>query len=659
MKNKSRFIYILISSLIAFIIAMAGCASQTGNTPDYIPVIPDINTDGKHEFEIGSTEHFIVSNGVSTYKIVVPEEAGEIELLAARELAHFFNEGTDIKLEIVSDLNKSFNGQNTFLSVGKTKLFTEASLNVDYSVLGAEGVYIKTVGKTVFMCGAEGQGTLYSVYEFLSQTLNFEVFYADSIRLNRNVKNMPLMNFTIVDVPDFQTRVSGSGFVSADNMFKNRLRLKNYVDSFIFVNGREVHNSFHYLPKDIYNNPNDPANYHPNWYSPSGTQLDYTARGDAAEYQLMVNQVVSVMKEHLRNNPGNIITMTQEDSNTWSSHEASVASRETYGTDSAVVIKFLNDVNASVRDWMFIDEEGKPFARDLNILFFAYDKTTAAPVYYDEAAKAYKPIDQSVVCSSGVSVFYAPIDLDYTQSIYAPVNSMFLENFNKWAAISEKVFLWLYSTNFNFFLVPYDSFNFLSELYRYSKSIGAEYIYNQTQHNQYGGATAWHILKNYLSAKLMWNVNANVEDLTNQFFAEYFGLAAAPMRTFYEQQRIHTRMLADEKGFGGLRSVYFAAVNASFWPRQLLLDWKTLCLEAFAAIEPLRNSDPVLHETIEKHIIMEQISVDYLLIKLYLSSFSPAQQDSLKNTFKTNVVKTGLTRESQYSSMAELFASIF
>lgn len=659
--KKSKLIITLLLCVIMTLTACGGKGTAPTPEPDntLVPNVPVPTESGKHEFDVRETDGYVILNGVTQYKIVIPANAGETTLLAASELKHFVSEATGVSMEVVEDTGLDFDaGQSYYLSVGRTALFEQAQLAADYKVLGGEGVYIRTVGKSVFMCGAEDNGTLYSVYEYLKQTLNFEVFYADSIRLNRNVKDIPLMDYTIIDVPDFQTRVSGSGFVAADKMMKNRMRLKNYVDSFVYVNGREVHNSFNYLPKNIYNNPEKPETYHPKWYSPAGTQLDYTAQGDAEEYSLMVAEVASVMKEHLRKDSGNIITITQEDHNSWSSSQASLESRQKYGTDSAVVIKFLNDVNAVVRDWMYNDEEGKPFARDLNILFFAYDKTTAAPVYYDETAKVYKPIDESVVCDTGVSVFYAPIDLDYTQSIYAPVNKMFLENFDKWAAISEKVFLWLYSTNFNYFLVPYDSFNSMSELYKYSKSIGAEYMYNQTQHNQFGGASAWHILKNYLSAKLMWNVNADVEALTDEFFDNYFGAAAQRMRNFYEQQRVHTRVLTEEKGFGGLRSVYFAAVNASYWPRQLLLDWKAMCQEAYQSILPLKDSDRAAYDAIEKHIMMEQISLDYLLIKLYFSSFSPQAGAQLKSTFKANVLKTGLTRESQYSSMAELFESL-
>lgn len=160
--------------------------------------------------------------------------------------------------------------------------------------------------------------------------------------------------------------------------------------------------------------------------------------------------------------------------------------------------------------------------------FFAYDRTTNSPVVKNEAGE-WQPIDDTVVCDEGVSVFYAPIDIDYLQSIHADINSNFKENFDKWSVISDKVFLWLYSTDFNYFLTPYDTVSNLSELYRFSKASGADFMYNQGQHNQYGGATAWHILKAWLSAKLMWNVNADVGQLLDEFFGGYFGEAADAM----------------------------------------------------------------------------------------------------------------------------------
>ena len=645
---KSKRLYCVILAVV-LATSLGGCGKKSDDAGQtYVPDISD-EIYGHHDFTVTPTDGFIVHDGYSDYSVVLSTSATSTERMAAAELTALFCQATGVELAVTSDADRSWTSDAKALVVGQTSWNQAAGIDAEYAVLGAEGVRIKTVGNSVFRCGAGEYGTLYAVYEFLHQTVGFETYYEDAMWLD-TTDDVPLMNYDITDVPDFQTRVNGNGFIAENKTLTNRLRLKNYGDCFIYVNGREVHNSMNYLPEEQHKQT------HPYWYGTDGNQLCYTARGDTDEYDLMVKEAVKAMQQVLKTDPGSIITFTQEDVNSWCGCETCAAEREKYGTDAAVVIKFCNDLNRKVREW-FLSDEGKPYARDLNILFFAYDRTTNAPVVKNEAGE-WQPIDDTVVCDEGVSVFYAPIDIDYLQSIHADINSNFKENFDKWSVISDKVFLWLYSTDFNYFLTPYDTVSNLSELYRFSKASGADFMYNQGQHNQYGGATAWHILKAWLSAKLMWNVNADVGQLLDEFFEGYFGEAADAMRAFYDEAAVHSAYIKAECDFGGLRSVYIDALKESYWPRGVLLSWKEHIDEAYSAIEPLKASQPERYDAIYDHITMEKISVDYMLIKLHLNSFSTDRQTTLKNEFTQDLLDTGLTRESQYSSIAELLDTL-
>lgn len=89
--------------------------------------------------------------------------------------------------------------------------------------------------------------------------------------------------------------------------------------------------------------------------------------------------------------------------------------------------------------------------------------TTNAPVIKN-ADGSYSPVDDSVVCRDNVCVFYAPIDADYSHSFYETENASFAETMDAWRALSDKLYLWLYSTNFHYYLYPFNSFNSMQEI---------------------------------------------------------------------------------------------------------------------------------------------------------------------------------------------------
>ena len=62
---------------------------------------------------------------------------------------------------------------------------------------------------------------------------------------------------------------------------------------------------------------------------------------------------------------------------------------EKYGTLSSTIIQFLNDLNALIREW-FETEEGKVYARDLRIVFLAYNGYEDAPATYNESTGKYE-----------------------------------------------------------------------------------------------------------------------------------------------------------------------------------------------------------------------------------------------------------------------------
>jgi hypothetical protein len=599
-----------------------------------------------HDYNIGETSGYIVKDGATSYKIVIPENAGAIIKTAAEELRYFFLQATGIELLIIKDNDISYSENAKYLSIGDNLLLESAGITIDKKLLGTDGFRIITKGNSVFMFGGGDYGSLYSVYEFLHQAFSYEYYYKDCYTLDKNVRELKLMAYNITDVPDIAKRTANYGFIKEDIMVCNRLRLRP-VENYIISVGKIWHNSFLYFDSNT-------KDTHPDFYSADGKQLCYTAHGNSEEYALMTDIVAQKIIEKRKEFPSlSVITMTMEDNMSSCSCSACSALLDKYGAASAAVIIFMNDVNAKVKAW-FDTPEGKNYDPNLDILFFAYNKYTNAPAIYNKDTKEYEAID-GLKCSDGVSVLYAPISSNFTRSLYDADNSATYNTMKAWRAVSKKIYLWLYSTNFSFYLIPFNSFNGMQDNYKFAVEMGTEFLIDQAQVNQKGSATGWSLLKAYLNAKLAWNSSINYQQLVDNFFNAMYGEAAPFMREYFERYKTLASFNEKFMGFGG--NIYFNALDQKFWPKQELLVWRNCIDKALDAIDYLKIKDIKLYNSYYEHIIAERISINYLLVQLYNSNITPEELMDFKLEFKEDVSLLKLTRSSEGGNIIDLFSS--
>ena len=195
MKKKNIFQWIALSLASCFVLSATGCKNgnggTTGNNGEKINAM-DYTTlgdvAGTHLYNVAPTESMLVENGETEYKIVIPENPSKVEQTAVKELIYFFNEATGIALQTISETQASYTQEAKYISVGNTALVEQAEIKADYEVLGDTGLTIQTNGQSIFLLGAKEYGTLYAVYEFLSQAFDYEYFASNLIQIDRNVK---------------------------------------------------------------------------------------------------------------------------------------------------------------------------------------------------------------------------------------------------------------------------------------------------------------------------------------------------------------------------------------------------------------------------------------------------------------------------------------
>lgn len=631
--TKFRRIIILVF-ILSMMLSIAGCDSDSNTADAGRPVV-----DGQ----------FLASNGETEYKIVIPENASSLIQIAVSDFNKFFSEATGVSMPVVKD--SEFNGDGKFISVGETTLLKNTEITYSFDELGRDGYKIITEDDDLYLIGGGEYGTLYAAYELLEILVGFDFFAEDCYTVTKGLTQVPLYDLSMTDIPDFPIRVASDRIVESSNQTLYRLRERPQSENFLTVKNYWAHNSIKYIE--------DSPDVNDSWYNNSKTQLCYTAHGDEAEYGKMLNAAFDSMKEALiQTTDRDGVTFTMEDNHDYCNCSACTAMTEQYGALSSTIILFLNDLNSMVREW-FETEEGKPYARDLRIVFFAYNSYEAAPASYNESTGKYEPIN-GIKMDDGVYCMLAPIQMDYYVPITDPANQEYYKNLKAWGDFANgNLYLWYYSTNFWNYLAPYDCFDSFAENYRVAAEYNTFYLFDQRQTDESGAITGWSTLKDYVCSKLGWDVDRNPEELIDKFFEGYFGPAAPEMRVIFDQLRLLTEYNKEHNEMGGNATIYLSLTDEKFWPKDVLQQWMVQYDLAVEKIAPLKESNPALYESYLEHIQKEKISTLYLLVECYSYNTSVTLIDAYKAEFKELADKLGVTKYHESSDISNLYDKWF
>lgn len=651
---KKRFLISFISLILAVMfLAFTACGKKPSDSSASVPSDGVYDPDAKitvkdtykgtHVFTAEDTELPFISNGKCDYAIVVPENRGAQINLAKNELTEFFKEATGITLATYIDSEFTDSGKG-YISLGETTLFEQSGITIDRKELTEDGIRIVTSGKNIFIVGGSDYGTLYGVYDFLEICFNFDVYYKDCYEIDRNVRNMNLKRFDVTDIPDLEFRSNGYYNLVRDE-WAYRFRQPQTYGSITFPiyevvgdpssSARGVHNSLNWLPKTQF------LADHPLWYNKSGTELCYTAHGDATEYESMQNacveKAIATLKLYSKTDYPylRILNFTQQDNFDPCACSECAKNTEKYGTNAATLILFMNDLRKKLDVAIENEFEEKDRRDDLTLTFFAYLYSETAP------SDSFKEMH----LNDGVSVFLATSNtFDHQSSIYADSNTEGRLNLKNWGKLSKEIFLWTYSTKFSHYMYPVDTYNFYGEdAYTFFAANNVKLMYNQSQVTQKGTTTAWHNLKAYLDSKLEWDGTRNSQYYTEKYINAMFGDAAPVMKKIYESVRLRAGIVKTMYNGTTLLSGTTNLENKKFWPYLTVKQWLEMYDEAYNALEECKLIDPEGYKIYKAHIDAEYLSPSYIMLCLYENSLSSEQSQKIKTMFKEAVMSTGIT----------------
>ncbi len=557
--------------------------------------------------------------------------------LAATDLQNLIKEATGITLAKYEDRYYS-PSYGKIIAIGLVQNLNNITsslaptLKQEALSLGRDGYIITKDDKNnIYLCGGGSTGDRNAVYEFLNMYFGFEQFAIGNHSIDKKDStfklDMALLSTPIKVKPSIAYRSNGYNGISADtngNYYNDAHRMNyanNYgVDLLMFVEdgnwNSKSHNSLFWLPYDTYSS-------HPKWYntynnyllSSSKRDLCYTAHGDATEYQAMIAACVSRVKEILaisKNADKTVLQFGKQDETPICTCTSCTNMKNTYGSYSATVVKFMNDLMAA------IEADSSITRRDFNLIFFAYED--------------FEPAPSGMTLHDRVNVMLAAAySFNYQASIYDSTNATGRENLQNWSNTlgNGSLFLWTYSSKFNTFMYPTDTFAFYNEdAYKFFADNKVAMFFNQSQGQQQGAVSAWSNLKMYLDASLAWDCTQKQSELIEKYMQGMFGSAAEPMKNFFNSVReaCQRDVLMNDYAAQSDGHAYTILGNkvklndTKYWEMATIDLWLDYCDEAYGVIEAaltLGEINQTEYDRIKKNIDTEWVSAAFMRIDLY------------------------------------------
>ena len=629
----------IILALI-FILSFAACEKKNEATTDQ-PGEYDPNAG----IDFESEKHFVVTQGETDYRIVVPEMPSEANSFAAEELSNYIYKSSSVRLEIEED-SGDYSKADKVISIGETSMLEKFGPSVDYSKFNNDGFIIYTAGDAVMINGESDRGTLYGVYDFLEKFVGIRFLTQTSTYIPEK-EEIYVHDLSIKEIPTFTMRSFLSKQIVTDPLFGAHMRMSSvwaadmeeYGGSYIsdFYSAQD-HSFFMLVPPSVY------YEEHNDWYSPDKTQLCLTN-------EEMTKQAIENLKNWILSKPeAKYFMVGQEDIHPLCSCDNCIASDAQNGGKAGTLMIFINKLAAAIEEWQ---KTACP-EREITIVTFAYQSTVNAPVKIENGKTV--PVNDKVVPRDNVMVKLAIIDACYFHDITdesCTKNILTRTIFDQWSTLTDRLCLWDYNTNFSNHLWYFANLGVLkSNLIKY-ESMGMEYILTQ------GGTMIQEDyqsqLKCYLFSKLLWNPHRDVNALIEEFNLLHFGEDVAPyINKYLRNMELHFKILDGGKtAFHSELYHYGTYFNSENYPIGLLtgaIDILEEAREVVAASERTAQEK----QTIDDRILSVLVTPQMMILQNYSNYYLDGKEKAFAQEFFANTDRLGMVYYSEGGTIASL-----
>ncbi len=437
------------------------------------------------------SEFSLIENNASKYKIVIPSQSTKIEKHAAEELQKYLQEISGAKLEIINDENPESQFE---ILVGRNNRLEKLGLKINYNSLELDGYTIRTIGDKLVIVGGTKKGTLYGVYAFLDEFLGCKMYTPDAIYIPKN-SNITIPEINLTEIPKIIYRELHLPSARSSQLFCDWHKL-NHVSEREKYYGTFVHTLQHYVPSDVY------FKKHPEYFSEiNGIRVpnQQLCLSNPDVYKIVLKDLKRRMKEKPE---ATVWDVSQNDNFGYCTCKLCRQTDSIYGSPSGSMIKFVNKI-------------AREFPNK-TISTLAYQYTRKAPV-------GIKP-------EPNVMVVLCTIECDRSKPIAENKDDLFKREIKEWSAITKNLKILDYVVQFSSYMDPFPNFYVLQPNIKMFVNNGAKYLFEQGSGDS---KSDMHELKAYVLANLMWNPNADVENIINEFLNGYYGKAGKYINEYF------------------------------------------------------------------------------------------------------------------------------
>jgi hypothetical protein len=438
-------------------------------------------------------------NGRTKCVIVTQPGATPAERHAADELAATLKQVTGATFKI-TETGTAPRGPAIVVGPGPVAkaLFPEVGLDS----FGGEQLTMRAKGTRILLAGGRPRGTLYAVYRFLQEQCGVRWWTPWAATVPRK-PHLSIAELSVNEKPAFESRdpywfpAFNPDWAVRNGSNSQSARLDAAHGGAIVYHGF-VHTFYPLIPPEKY------SAVHPEWFAlVKGKRVLEHAQlctTNPALRDFLVDRIREDVKAHP---DASIFSLSQNDCFNPCECENCKAIDDREGSHSGSMLALVNYVAERI---------GKEFP-NVAIDTLAYQYTPKAP-------KTIKPLPNVIVrlCSIECN-FAAPLD--------DPSNKSFADDIRDWNRLSQRLYIWDYTTNFAHYVQPHPNWFVLGQNLRFFHNHGARGVFEQGAYQSSGSEMSE--MRSWVLAQLLWNPEQDENRLIRQFLDGYYGKAAQPI----------------------------------------------------------------------------------------------------------------------------------
>ncbi|MBN2651396.1 MAG: DUF4838 domain-containing protein [Spirochaetales bacterium] len=456
----------------------------------------------------------LARDGRSEYLLVMADNPTLSEDFAAKEFANLFEQVTGSVLERGSASNVNRNPRAIYIGHSYDQI-DESTLD-EFSATDAFVIF--TEKNNLYISGGK-RGIIYGVYEFFEAYAGCRWFATDCIKIPQ------IKNFTIPEISNFQRpafdwrELYNYPACDPETALIWRLNRNTYnkieggysrnVPSWLGF----VHTAFRYLPPEEWQDSN-PEFYSRRHKDRRKLQICYSRK---ETIPIVVENIKKHLSEHSKKENPTLpfwadkdvlyIDFSQMDCEYWCICPECLKGYIKYGSKMGPILEYVNEIASFFPD---------------------YTVTTLSYWYSVKPPQNIKPADNVRIVLCNIKNYRSrPL----TASHYLK-DRQFIRYLEEWSSLSDNIFIWDYTINFNHYLMPFPN---LAEVQqgniRLFRDNNVKGVFSQGT-NTAGSSFAQ--MRAYIISKLLWNPDCDAVSLEKEFIDNYYGEASEYVQEYVD-----------------------------------------------------------------------------------------------------------------------------